>query len=56
MLNRRKGDKVLHYLAEAVGLKCTITLVGGEVVSGVLRGFRRGPPSSFILWEVQGCS
>lgn len=48
MTFRKKGDAVLRCLAEVVGSRCSITLANGEVVSGVLSGFRRGSP--FILY------
>jgi len=46
----RGGVKVLRRLADAVGFKCRLTLANGEVVSGVLRGFKYG--SSLILYIV----
>lgn len=44
----KRSDKVLRCLAEAVGLKCAVTLADGEVIKGVLRGFKYG--NHFILY------
>jgi hypothetical protein len=37
-------DKVGRKLAEVVGSRCSVTLSNGDVVSGVLKGFKYGFP------------
>jgi len=43
-------DKIARRLAEVVGCKCSVTLSNGDVVSGVLKGFKYGSP--LILYIV----
>lgn len=49
VIKSRKLDKVGRMLAEAVGCRCSVTLSNGEVINGVLRGFRYGSPVILYL-------
>jgi hypothetical protein len=43
-------DKIARRLAEVVGCRCFVALSNGDVVSGVLKGFKYGSP--LILYIV----
>jgi len=44
----RRLDKIGRKLADVVGHKCSVFLSNGDIVSGVLRGFRY--PNPIILY------